>query len=1184
MTAERFSATVRRATLLPAVLIVGAWAMPTAPAAASRLQPRHAAPGAGQRLSLSHAQQGLNLAQLPANLAATIRQTVARQQPSDYRIQAQGTRYLAASPRQHMQTVFTAAGPRLSGRGWTWGMRLVGLGRSRIEPVARGTMVSQGSGLAYRRGSLTEWYRNRPTGLEQGFTLGARPADPGGGAITLELGLSGSLQAHLERGGAALGLSLPSGQRVLRYGGLAVHDARGRSLEAHLELTGQRLRLVVQDRGARYPITIDPYTYQTQLDLGTGAASGDYLGVSAALSSDGNTALLGAYGRRVNGQFAAGAGEVFTRSGTTWTYQTQLDLGTSAALEDNLGSSVALSSDGTIALLGASGRTVNGEGSAGAGEIFTRRGATWTYQTQLDLGMNAAPYDNLGVSAALSSDGTTALLGASGRTLNGQRNAGAGEIFTRSGTTWSHQSQLDLATNAAPYDNLGFSAALSSDGNIALLGVPDRSVNGQSAAGAGEVFTRGRATWTHQAQLDLGINAAHDDYLGYSVALSSDGTTALLGAERRTVNGEGSAGAGEVFTRSGTTWTYQTQLDLGTSASGADQLGTSVALSSNGSIALLGAYGRTVNGQSAAGAGEVFTRSGTSWTYQTQLDRGAGAVTSDLLGSSAALSSDGTTALLGAVHGVVNGQIGAGAGEIFIRSGATWTYQAQLDLVSSAASSDELGQSVALSSDGNTALLGAFGRDDGAGEVFIRSGATWSYQAQLDTGTTFAIGDTVGVSVALSSDGNTALLGLYGRTVNGLSYAGKGAVFTRTGTSWTRQAQLDLGAGAAANDYLGYSVALSGDGNTALLGAYGRTVNRQSNAGAGEVFTRSMGTWTFQAQLDLGANAATNDYLGYSVALSSDETTALLGAFGRTVNGKTHAGAGEIFTRSGTTWTYQTQLDLGANAASGDDLGVSVSLSSDGTVALLGANLRTVNGQTNAGAGEVFTRSGTTWTYQTQLDLGAGATANTLLGASVALSSDGTTALLGADRRIVNGKTNAGAGEIYTRSGTTWTYQTQLDLGAGAAANDYLGFSAALSSNGTTALLGAFGRKVNGQSYAGAGEVFNFDGRTIARVLRFSVHRPAGSLTTRQRTGLPLQFRWRMATQAGVAGFTLYAGRHQLNAQLIPVHRSTTYRYTLTAHLPPLRQGASFSLHVLLTNGSVLIVSVGTDPRLAHDS
>jgi len=552
-------ATVRRAALLPAVLIVSAWAIPTAPAAASHLPTGHTGLGARQPLAMSHARQALSLSQLPTSLAATIRQTLARQEQNDYRMQAQGTHYLAASPDQKMQTVFTATGPRLSGKGWTWGMRLVGLGRSQMEPVASGTMVAQGSQLRYRRGSLTEWYRNSASGLEQGFNLEARPAGSSREAITLQLGLSGNLRAQLERGGGTVDLLLPDGQRVLRYGGLAVHDAAGRSLPAHLELTGQRLRVVAQDRGAQYPVQIDPWTYQMQLDLGTNAAQTDYLGFSVALSSDGNTALLGADYRTVNGQKYAGAGEVFTRSGATWTYQTQLDLGINAANGDNLGISVALSSDGSTALLGVRYRTVNGT-KAGAGEVFTRSGTTWTYQAQLDLGTGAAAYDELGYSVAVSSDGNTALLGAYYRTVNGHSGAGAGEVFTRSGTTWTYQAQLDLGAGAAANDLLGISVAVSSDGNTALLGADQRTVKGQGLAGAGEVFTRSGATWTYQIQLDLGTSG---DELGSSVALSSDGTIALLGAPDMTVNGQYAPGAGEVFTQS----LSQTGVSNGTRAS-----------------------------------------------------------------------------------------------------------------------------------------------------------------------------------------------------------------------------------------------------------------------------------------------------------------------------------------------------------------------------------------------------------------------------------------------------------------------------------------------------------------------------------------------------------------------------------------------------------------------------------------
>ena len=81
-----------------------------------------------------------------------------------------------------------------------------------------------------------------------------------------------------------------------------------------------------------------------------------------------------------------------------------------------------------------------------------------------------------------------------------------------------------------------------------------------------------------------------------------------------------------------------------------------------------------------------------------------------------------------------------------------------------------------------------------------------------------AAGDTLGYSVAL--DGDTALVGAYNATVGGNASAGAVYVFTRTGTTWSQQAKLTAGADAAAGDAFGISVALSGD--TALVGAYTR--------------------------------------------------------------------------------------------------------------------------------------------------------------------------------------------------------------------------------------------------------------------------------------------------------------------------------------------------------------------------
>lgn len=123
------------------------------------------------------------------------------------------------------------------------------------------------------------------------------------------------------------------------------------------------------------------------------------------------------------------------------------------------------------------------------------------------------------------------------------------------------------------------------------------------------------------------------------------------------------------------------------------------------------------------------------------------------------------------------------------------------------------GLSVALSGDGNTALVGGPYDNGGVGAVwvFTRSGRRWTQQGPKLVGTGAVGGDAgQGESVALSSDGNTALVGDNG---------GVGAVwvFTCSGTTWTQQGSKLVGTGSNGEAGQGISVALSSNGNTALV-------------------------------------------------------------------------------------------------------------------------------------------------------------------------------------------------------------------------------------------------------------------------------------------------------------------------------------------------------------------------------
>ena len=393
--------------------------------------------------------------------------------------------------------------------------------------------------------------------------------------------------------------------------------------------------------------------------------------------------------------------------------------------------------------------------------------------------------------------------------------------------------------------------------------------------------------------------------------------------------------------------------------------------------------------------------------------------------------------------------IGSAVGYVFL----------QKITASDGASNDLFGAEVTISSDGNTALVGAYDEDtspyiqNGAAYVFIKSGNTWIEQQKL-LASDIASNESFGRSVALSSDGNTAIIGADFEDTSPNTNNGAAYVFTRSGSTWTQQAKL-LASDAASSDFFGFSVALSSDGNTAIVGAYGESTSPYSQNGAAYVFTRSGSTWTQQAKL-LASDAASSDLFGISVALSSDGNTALIGAFREDTSPNTDNGAAYVFTRSGSTWTQQAKL-LASDAASNEQLGYSVALSSDGNTALIGAFREDTSPYTDNGAAYVFTRSGSTWTQQAKL-VASEAETEDFFGFSVALSSDGNTALIGAYTEDTSPNTNNGAAYIFTRSGGTWTQQEKLiPVEIGSTLLYYFGYSVSISGNANTVISGAPG-------------------------------------------------------------------------------------------------------------------------------
>ena len=377
-----------------------------------------------------------------------------------------------------------------------------------------------------------------------------------------------------------------------------------------------------------------------------GEAAGDKSGTSVSLSSDGTIVAIGADNNDGNGS-DAGHVRVYVWNGTNWV-QRGSDIDGEAA-NDFSGNSVSLSSDGTIVAIGAYGNDGNG-GNAGHVRVFKWNGSAWV-QRGIDLDSEAAG-DVSGKSVSLSSDGTIVAIGADRNDGNVGNNAGHVRVFKWNGSAWAQRGS-DIEGEAA-YDKSGRSVSLSSDGTIVAIGADNNDGNG-SDAGHVRVYEWNGSAWAQRGS-DIDGEAAGDQS-GNSVSLSSDGTIVAIGVNYNDGNGTYS-GHVRVYEWNGTNW-VQRGSDIDGEAAN-DYSGYSVSLSSDGTIVAIGAYGNDGNG-SAAGHVRVYEwDSGNNSWDQKGIDLD-GEAAYDQSGRSVSLSSDGTIVAIGAIY---NGGNGTNSGHV----------------------------------------------------------------------------------------------------------------------------------------------------------------------------------------------------------------------------------------------------------------------------------------------------------------------------------------------------------------------------------------------------------------------------------------------------------------------------------------------------------------------------------------
>ncbi len=473
------------------------------------------------------------------------------------------------------------------------------------------------------------------------------------------------------------------------------------------------------------------------------------------------------------------------------------------------------------------------------------------------------------------------LIGCAGVTDDGS-GSGSGSGSGGPGTPPTTSSAYLKASNPDAGDQLGFSVALSDDGNTLVAGAPlessgasgingNQGDNGISQAGAVYVYARSGGSWSQEAYIKASNPNASDQF-GLSVALSADGHTLAVGTSLEDSNATGfngnqadesasQSGAVYVFARSGVTWSQQAYIKASNTEAG-DEFGLAIALSGDGNTLAVGARledsnatgiggNQSDNLAPQSGAVYVFTRGGNIWTQQAYV-KASNTESNDWFGGSLALSDDGNTMSVGArqedssATGINAGQgdnlaTDSGAVYLFTRNAGTWSQQDYLKASNSQAN-DLFGVSVTLSGDGNTLAVAACCEDgsstgingnqadngaSGSGAVFVftRTANVWSQQAYVKS-TNTGSGDQFGLTLLLSRDGNTVIVGsaqedsAIDKEPSDDSLGDSGAVYvlTRSGGTWSHQRFLKA-SNANSNNHFGSAVGASGNGATVAVGA-----------------------------------------------------------------------------------------------------------------------------------------------------------------------------------------------------------------------------------------------------------------------------------------------------------------------------------------------------------------------------
>lgn len=377
------------------------------------------------------------------------------------------------------------------------------------------------------------------------------------------------------------------------------------------------------------------------------------------------------------------------------------------------------------------------------------------------------------------------------------------------------------------------------------------------------------------------------------------------------------------------------------------------------------------------------------------------------------------------------------------------------------AGGDLSGIAVGSSSDANTIVIGAFYNDGGGAisghsRVYEWDGSSWVQKGVDIDGE--APDDITGISVAMNGNGNIIIIGAYKNDGNGVD-SGSARVYEWNGSAWIQKGgDLD---GEVAGDHAGVSVAISDDGDIVAVGAY-QNDNTAFAAGSTQIYEWNGSAWVLKgASID---GEAFGDNSGFSVDLSAGGLVIVIGEWAND-DGGSDAGQVRVFEWSGSAWV-QKGLDING-LLMGDNAGQAVSISTDGNTIAIGEH-RSDQAGLDAGRTRVFSWVGGVWSQKGSSILGVAA--GNQNGHSVSLSDDGGTLVIGSDKSDFT-DIDAGEVKVYEFIAADWILKGNVIYGE--ALGDWFGIFVDISADGNTIVAGA-PRNDGGAADAGDTRVYNY--------------------------------------------------------------------------------------------------------------